>query len=197
MKKFGITLVIGLLLAMSVSTAEAQKPYKMSIGAVVGTMEGASFKMFFSDNLAFQADLGFTTSSLRYKYNYHGYSGSGHSTKWFWAIDLNPNLMYQGLIQDWNVGRFQWFAGGGLGLGYVITDVYDFWADDFGAHGYSLNRANFKLGVNAIGGVEFAFKKIPLTTQIDMRPGVGFLFADGWNRTFFNYGVNASVRYTF
>lgn len=197
MKKFGITLIVGLLLAMSVSTAEAQKPYKMGIGAVVGTMEGASFKMFLTDNLALQADLGISLSSFRYEYDYYGYAGRGTSSKPFWAIELNPNLMYESTIKDWNVGGLYWFAGGGIGIGYVITDVYDWWSDDYHDPHYTWNRANFKLGVNAIGGVEFAFKKIPLTTQVDVRPGVGFLFADGWNKAFFNYGVNASVRYTF
>ncbi|MDR0363486.1 MAG: hypothetical protein LBH92_00445 [Bacteroidales bacterium] len=183
MKKHAITLAIGLLLAMNVSTVEAQKPYKMGIGATVGSFQGASFKMFLTDNLAFQADLGFKFGSYRYEYYRNVYTFSN-----FWTIEVNPNLVYEGLIKDWNVGGLHWFAGGGISFGYSLTNIYISYLDQ--------GSPSLKFGVNAMGGVEFAFKKIPLTTQIDFRPGYGLLFGDG-SKSLFEYSINAGVRYTF
>lgn len=94
----------------------------------------------------------------------------------------NVNFMYEQAIKN----GFYWFAGGGLSVGPT-----------FGANLFSNNAVGFKLGLNAIGGAEYKFAKIPLTLQADVRPGVTFYI---WNGFFprFDYSLlNASARYTF
>ena len=58
-----------------------------------------------------------------------------------------------------------------------------------------------KFGINAILGLEYKLD-IPLTLQLDFRPGYGMLFTDEyfygpdvWN--YFDWSLNAGVRYTF
>lgn len=186
MKKLRTTLLVIVLLAAGLSTAKAGQPYKMGIGAVVGTMDGASFKLFFTEKLALQADLGIKYGSWTEKGNDWGYSWKYHYN--FWTIELNPNLMYESCIKDWSAGGLYWFAGGGLGIGYVIISNWG-WGDAG------------RFGVNAIGGVEWSFNKIPLTLQADVRPGYGLLFFSndyGDNtHSFFDWATTVSVRYTF
>ena len=42
-------------------------------------------------------------------------------------------------------------------------------------------------------GMEFMFERIPLTLQLDFRPGLGVLDFD---ETFFVYAIGIGVRYT-
>ena len=68
-----------------------------------------------------------------------------------------------------------WFIGGGF------------------SSGYDIGEETFKLGVNAMLGMEFMFDRIPLTLQLDFRPGLGVLDFD---ETFFDYAIGIGVRYT-
>jgi hypothetical protein len=105
MKKILVTLTI---LASSVMLANAQAPYKIGLGATLGSFEGFSFKTFLGSNLGLQADLGYTW----WMYGAHGYGG---------AINANVNLMYQAPIKEWGAGRLDWYAGGGLTAGYLFS----------------------------------------------------------------------------
>ncbi len=87
------------------------------------------------------------------------------------SAEVNPNVMYEALA-----GPIYWFAGGGVSIG------------GWGAG---------KFGLNAIGGVEYKFSKIPLTIQGDFRPGYGLTFGNGGTFSYFDWGICASVRYTF
>ena len=92
---------IGLILVVLGTASYAQAPYTHSIGGIVGTFNGASYKTFaLGEKLAFQADLGAGLAMTR-----------GTS---FWGFDINPNLMYEQQIS--NIGLY-WFAGGGISLG--------------------------------------------------------------------------------
>jgi hypothetical protein len=96
----------------------------------------------------------------------------------FWSLDLHPNAMYQRKISKVNL---YWFAGGGLSLGYLFSNSLDYG----------------RFGVNAIGGLEYKFK-IPLALQFDFRPGYGMYFRQHVSpRSYFDWGLNLSVRYTF
>ena len=95
----------------------------------------------------------------------------------FWSLDLNPNLMYERKIGG--TGLY-WFAGGGISLGYVFSEHW--------AYG--------RFGVNAIGGLEYKFR-IPLALQFDFRPGYGLIFREHYNSSYFDWGLNLGVRYTF
>lgn len=182
MKKLNYVIVLTLLMGISgISKLNAQSPYEMSIGGILGNMNGASFKMFLSGNLALQADLGFKFHSFLDN-RIHPYPGYPHGYRplfQFWTIEVNPNLVYQGNIYKWNVGHLQWFAGGGLSIGYAMNN-------------------GGKFGVNAMGGAEFTFSQIPLTLQMDFRPGYGLWFAQRWpNQSYFDWMIGVSARYTF
>lgn len=149
-------------------SAHSQAPYKHSIGGILGFIEGGSYKTFVADNFAIQVDFG-----LR------------------WAVvasgaEVNGNFMYEQAIKN----GFYWFAGGGVSLGPA-----------FGGTLFNpltnTSSIGFKLGLNAIGGAEYKFAKIPLTLQADIRPGVAFYIANGFNPRFDYNFVNASARYTF
>ncbi|MDL2311752.1 hypothetical protein LJC68_02600 [Bacteroidales bacterium OttesenSCG-928-B11] len=157
--------------------AYAQGPYNHSIGGVIGNLNGASFKMFFSDKVALQADFGFKFgNSYRYKYTY-GYNYYTLSQMiFFTSLELNPNVLYQGDITQWDFANFYWFAGGGASIGCA------------------LNPTAFKFGLNAMGGVELTFRDMPLTVQADLRPGIGFVTRKGAD-PFFDYAFTLSARY--
>jgi hypothetical protein len=56
---------------------------------------------------------------------------------------------------------------------------------------------SFGLTPDIIGGVEFAFSKIPLTMQADYRPGLGLLFQKNSSAIpFFDFITGISIRYT-
>ena len=97
----------------------------------------------------------------------------------YWSFDINPNLMLEKEIK--NIGLY-WFAGGGASTGFGY---------------YYQNNFVAKIGLNAIGGVEYKFAKIPLTIQADIRPGFGTGFGSGGIYPFFDWASCASVRYTF
>ena len=175
MKKTINTFVLAFLMIAALS-AQAQAPYKHSIGVTTGTLEAISYKTFFSDNIALQADFGYKVIVS---------SGNHAQNVLVQSLELNPNLMYEKNITK----GLYYLVGGGLSLGYSWTTYYDYWT------GYY--RFNYgKFGVNAIAGIEYKFN-IPLTVQFDFRPGYGLLFAKHSTWSYFDWNLCAGVRYTF
>lgn len=86
--------------------------------------------------------------------------------------EVNPNIMYEAPT---SANGLYWFAGGGLSLG--------------GWTGWG------KFGLNAIGGIEYKFS-IPLTLQVDLRPGYGLAFGSGFAGSYFDWGLCFGLRYT-
>lgn len=171
-KAFTLILVAAALLGGA--GAHAQSPYTHSVGGYLGSFIGGSYKTFLTNHLVFQGELGFrmaNRATLYHDRHYHYYYA-------FYTFEANPNLMYQAPIDTWDFGSLQWFAGGGVSLGT----------------GFQGSGAAGKLGVNAIGGVELAFTAIPLSCQIDFRPGYGQLFG-GPTQAYFDYMAGVSVRY--
>ena len=178
MKKITKSLLVGLFMLASVNAASAQN-YKYGIGAVVGTMDGVSFKMFLSENLALQAD-------LAYKYVVRTARAEGFRLSYgLHTFELNPNLVYQRNITSFGVGNLDWYAGGGVSLGYAFMSLW-------GQNSYGLG----KFGVNGIGGVEFKFN-FPLAVGFDFRPGYGLLFGKDDTGSYFDWAVALSARYCF
>lgn len=89
------------------------------------------------------------------------------------TFEVNPNIEYE--LSTHSDGLY-WFVGGGLSLGY-------------GTPGAG------KFGINAIGGVEYKFN-IPLTLQLDLRPGFGTTFNSSGSWGYFDWGISLGVRYT-
>lgn len=191
MKKISVillSLVMGMML-----TLNAQAPYKHSIGATLGNMEAFSYKTFLTDNLAFSLDAGFkwTTSPATCTYWYKLEHENWHSHVSPMDIEVNPNFLYEAAIGSKGL---HWLVGGGFSLGYSWF-VYNY---GYGYDYYYGRRTTSygKLGINAIGGVEYKFS-IPLTLQADFRPGYGLLFREHLAVSYFDWAVCVGVRYTF
>ncbi|MCR4964769.1 MAG: PorT family protein [Bacteroidales bacterium] len=174
------SLIVVLLLMSVLGSAWAQAPYKHSIGVTAGNLNALSYKTFFGSHLGLQLDLG-------YKYIYT--DGENLSGVHISSLELNPNLMYEGHFTKGLYG----FIGGGVSLGYR----WNYWGSaSMWDYGISYRQDNGKFGVNAIAGLEYKFS-IPLTLQLDFRPGYGLLFDDSWDWSYFDWGVNLGIRYTF
>ena len=183
MKKIFTAITI-LMLTLSVSFAQTRQdaaPYDFSVGINAGFFNGFTFKFFPTNNLGVQLDLGY-----RFMWDYqHHYIPI--------ILSFNPNLMYEASAGN----GFYWFVGGGLNIGASLEQNL-YYSEKEGR--YIGHPANFVFGVNAIGGVEYKFAKIPLSLQVDARPGF-FLFAN--NKYYnpyilFDYNfINLTARYTF
>ena len=178
MKKTMKLFFVGLFMITSVNVATAQS-YKMGIGAVVGMMNGVSFKAFFSENFALKADLAYKyTIAATNVDGMHFYGGAN-------TFELNPNFIYQKNITSFGVGNLDWYAGGGVSIGMA-----------FAHYGYVYGSAIAgKFGTNAIGGVELKFN-FPLAIDFDFRPGYGLTFRNGTG-SYFDWAITASARYCF
>ncbi len=169
----------------------AQVPYNHGVGAVVGTMNGFSYKTFVTDNFAFSLDLDVKICPTRFNDELFGEKIA--FTMDIFDFEANPNFMYEKNITK----GLYWFAGGGVSLGYNFA---------LGESLLGLIETEYckqgKFGINAIGGLEYKFN-IPLTLQFDFRPGYGMLFYQygkkkKWGTDhYFDWGLGVSVRYTF
>lgn len=166
--------------AMIFGQLQAQAPYKHGIGGMIGSFNGFTYKTFFTDHLALQADLG--VSIIRTAGEYYDRVGGID----LYTLQLNPNVMYQGNF----VAGLYGFIGGGVSLGWNFGPYY---YSEFGRRDV---REIGKFGINAIMGLEYKLN-IPLALQLDFRPGYGLLFTDepGWNH--FDWNLSFSVRYAF
>jgi hypothetical protein len=179
MKKKINVLVMSILL-LSMATISQAQPYKGGIGVVGGTMYGVQGKLFLMPKLALQAD-------LAWKFGVYPLGqGFGYSS-FMSDFELNPNLLYQSNIQEWNWGQLDWFAGGGFSLGCA-----------FNGYGYRYGGTLLgKFGINAAGGVELSLSKIPLAFALDCRPGYGLLIDKYGGMSYFDWAVTVGVRYCF
>lgn len=168
MKKVMLFALVAFMFMSSYNLKAQDAPYKHSVGGVVGFIDGFSYKGFILNKLAIQADAGF---------------GIGFP---YMSTKANVNLMYQGYIKK----GFYWFAGGGVSGGYAFGGAASYF--------YTTSYSYGLIGINAIGGAEYKFAKIPLTLQADIRPGVAFHINRSVFETRFDYNfLNLSARYTF
>lgn len=220
-------LLLAAVLLLGTITMSAAN-YTNSVGGTAGTMYGFTYKgfVFGVDGLALQLDLGLNLPALagkmimktgNNKMKYDFMFGD------FLEFQLNPNFVYQSEISSWGWGSLDWFIGGGLsfGLMYWYGDIMLKGDElELGKSGWNTySRSDMekgmgfkdkdvtygKFGLNAIGGIELGWKKVPLAVGVDFRPGYGI----GFNETkmndvktkqtlhFFDWALVASVRYCF
>jgi len=163
--------------------SNAQAPYKHSIGATLGTTQAVSYKTFPTDHFAIQLDLG---TNYCWVYGIHT-----------WAFELAPNFMYEGRL----AGGLYGFVGGGGSIGYNWQTYW--WIPREGQNvpwdntaPYLESKHNGKAGLNGFFGLEYKFN-IPLTLQLDFRPGYRCVFTRYFSDHIFDWGLNFGVRYTF
>jgi len=189
-----------IMLCAACISVSAQGRYRHGVGVVVGSLNGLSYKTFLSENFCIQADAAFGIQhtiagdfrvgeiELPKKSTYEGD---------IWTASLNPNFLYQSLIQTWDWGGISVFGGAGFSLGCMDH----FTADPTPIDTY-INSVMGKFGVNVMAGVELGFDDVPVSIQLDLRPGygLGFLPTDHdqtVTMSFFDWAAALSVRYVF
>ncbi len=173
------------------------KPYKKSLGIVAGNLLGLSYKYVSPyKKFAYQMDLG-----GRYIHGDDNEFNNNDFESYFyaWSLEMNHNFLFQGHIKRWDDYCLDVFLGGGFSFGGVFGG-YDYTYDkyEYNELGHYKNLG-IKAGLNAMLGMEFMFERIPLTLQLDFRPGYGLYcnFETGnLYPAFFDYAIAASVRYT-
>lgn len=183
MKKITSLFILSLFLLFA---GNAQSNYKQSIGLMAGNFSGVSYKLLHK-KLAFQCDAGwrYMFASHRYFSSYLYYEEFKEAS--FYTFEINPNIMFQKNFK--NQPSFIFIGlGGSLGYGKEISDYY---GRDSGP----------KWGINLIFGVEYQFQ-IPLTVQLDFRPGYGKFMAKNTGTEivykdykYYDWSFGLSVRY--
>jgi hypothetical protein len=171
MKKI-LALCIAVL--MTATTVKAQH----EIGAVLGGLNGASYKYWLNDALALQADLAVGLTRAYVGAYYQGTKIAEGSAGQY-DFTINPNVLYHWQLPE----NFKLYAGGGLNLGLE--------------GGLSNSDPNGKFGINAAVGATYDFDEVPLVFALDFRPGYGLGFRDAntAHLSFFDWKLGFAIRY--
>lgn len=199
----------GMTEIISFSNPDAQKAYeKVNESSITVGYKLASWAFQGAANFAYQGTIAdFSAGTLDW------FAGGGLSL---------------GVMQGQVYGKYKGSYPGNMKTGAEVKTVGDAWKamadtrevykksddpkEDFG----SKNPYEFKLGLNAYAGVEFALKSVPLVFGMDFRPGLGLgmkNFSDAtvfdpetftnyecnqlMSIAFFDWALNASIRYYF
>jgi hypothetical protein len=178
MKKLSVLFII-MIVSCTVAMAQPR-----AIGGRVGYSIGPSYQHSIGEKYMLQADIDIL-----------GYWRGAQGTLTFnWV----------GPIASWNVGNMNWFAGVGVGGGYLwgwgrtIIMYADYYYPK--NHFWNYGRAGF-VGVAGMGGVEMNFK-FGLQLSLDWRPLIGPQIYKGGSVDYFLEGlymgaVGLGVRYKF
>ena len=141
------------------------------IGAVVGGMNGVSYKYWFNDALALQADLavGLTEAAEKVSYGLYDFT-------------INPNVEYHWDLVD----ALKIYAGGGINFGLCSA-----------LKNTSSDYVNGKFGINAVGGVSYDLDAAPIVLAFDFRPGYGLDWVPNGHMSYFDWKLALAVRYKF
>jgi hypothetical protein len=168
MKKLAFP-VLAILVFLAPIRSQAQSEYKTAVGGRIGIPIAASIKHFIFESGAIEGYAGFRAAGTYYR-----------------GVNITIGAMYQHHFPIGSVDGLQWYIGGG---GLVQFYTYD---DGFvNTNDYSSTG----IALNAVGGVDYKFKGIPLNVSADWMPTF-FL-----NKTYYsNFGAGyggVAARYTF
>ncbi len=153
------------VLLLSPSTSWAQESYQHGLGLRLGSSYGISYKTFLKNNLAFEGIL-----SSRY-YGYRGNPGNGWGNNNYRHRYYRSGGTITGLLEYHipieKVPELSFFVGGGLHLAFWQGDDDDPFYDDE-------DRSYAIFGLDAIFGVEYVFKDLPLALAFDIKPSFHF-----------------------
>ena len=164
-----------------VATMSLSAMAQHEIGAIVGGLNGLSYKYWFSDNLAVQADLAVGLTEIAGATYYKG-NKIDSGSEGIYDFTLNPNLLYHIDLPK----NFKIYFGGGVNVG-MASDLENTNSDlIFG-----------KVGVNAAAGVCYRLSNVPLALAFDFRPGYAALFrdADAASIHAFDWKLGFAIRY--
>lgn len=173
-----IIVLLTMFIMVGIPEIYAQKNYNTAIGGRIGPSYGFTIKHFFAEKVAFE---GLITS------RYFGPLGTGLRgySHWNSTPGINATALFEWHFPIGKVNGFNWFIGGGAHVGV--------WGGYNGHPWMTDDRPYLLTGLDAIGGVEYTFSKIPLTLQADIKPSFHFFSYLGiWYDE-----VAISARYTF
>lgn len=153
------------------------------IGAVIGGLNGLSYKYWFNDNVAVQADLAVgLTAAPMWMQTPAGVASVGTNSQY--DFTLNPNLAYHFPLTR----RMFLYTGGGVALG-MVSDLQN----------TNTNLIWGKMGVNGLLGIAFHSQNHPIAVAFDFRPGYGLGFKNSSTTFmhFFDWKLGLAVRYRF
>lgn len=167
MKKIFTVLAAALMMTVNASAQH-------EIGGIVGGLMGASYKYWFTDNIALQADLAVGLTQA---------AGSTSGYSWntgMYDFTINPNALYHFELPM----NFKVYTGGGISFGMANY-----------LNGGDGNSLMGKFGLNATAGVSYDIQAVPLVLAFDFRPGYGLGFRDGGTLNYFDWKIAFAVRY--
>ena len=165
MKKIFLAVVVALFSINAMAQHE--------IGGIVGGMNGVSYKYWFNDALALQADLAVGLTEAANKAGSFGQ----------YDFTINPNAEYHWALP---VDNLKIYAGGGLNFGLCGGLKAPAWAG---------NSVSGKFGINAITGLQYDLASVPLALAFDFRPGYGMNFGKNNTDHYFDWKIAFAVRY--
>lgn len=174
---------LSLLFVAAIMTANVMAQHE--IGAVVGGLNGASYKYWFSDNLALQADLAVGLTETVARDRFYG-EWVGNPINWdVYDFTLNPNVLYHFALP----ADFKIYVGGGANIGLMggLNQTYA-----------TNNPVLGKFGLNAMVGACYCFTGAPVAIALDFRPGYGLSFDSSdrnWACHMFDWKLAFAVRY--
>jgi len=169
-------MVVMLITVFSLSATAQQevKPslgsdYKNAVGLRFGETSGFTYKHMFNNGNAFEGIL----SAFPYTLGVTG------------LYEKHFNTGVQGL---------RWYVGGGghMNIGGPVSRTYYYYGD--GRYRYVYRSGGFAFGVDAIGGAEYKFKKIPLAISSDLKP---FIEWNDYGNIYYTIDPSLGVKFTF
>ena len=146
----------------------AQSDYKSALGVRAGVPVAGTFKQFISTASAIEVDAGFWHDPVSYGFTYFTFGA-----------------MYQYHFPIPAVEGLKWYVGGG-----ALAQFYSY-NDNWGDH----KPSSTGFGLNAVGGIDYKFKNIPLNLSADWTPI--FFLHRGYYDTFEAGFGGICARYTF
>ena len=159
---------------------------KHEIGAVVGGLNGLSYKYWISANTAVQTDLAVGLSAVPGSHYFNGTNitkattGQLTMTRSIYDFTLNPNLLYHFPMTE----HLKLYVGGGVNIG-MMSDLSN----------TNPNGIIGKAGFNGNCGMAINFDRMVMA--FDFRPGYGLGFKDPNTPTFhfFDWKLGLAFRY--
>jgi hypothetical protein len=170
MKKLSYPLTLIAFVFLTLNQTWAQSDYKTAIGGRLGAPIAGSIKHFITEAGALEGYLGFRDAGSTIYYN---------------GINVTIGGMYQHHFPIGDIDGFKWYIGGGALIQFYDLDDNNN-HEDYSSTGFALN---------AVGGVDYKFKSIPLNLSVDWMPTV-FLNKTYYDNPDLGYG-GIGVRYTF
>lgn len=170
-----MVVLLSTIFSLTATAQEAVKPslgsdYKNAIGIRVGETSGFTYKHMFHQGHAFEGII----SAFPYT--------------------VGATALYE---KHFNTGLegLRWYVGGGghMNIGGPTTRVYYGYNGDV-RYRYVYRSGAFAFGADAIGGVEYKFKKIPLALSSDLKP---FVEWNDYGNVYYSIDPSIGVKFTF